>query len=155
MFSFKEWLLLSEQSNFISLGEYIDRLKTHGFKIIKGPPHYMIASPNDVGLLTISRNNWFKNWHYQIKDLRKIGHPDLARRIFTNDWESPEQPKEASPVIKRIRLTYPEQIENKEIKIGKEWKKIDTVAFGTGGIDVLFSDGEFKTFSSGEEIEIK
>ncbi len=174
MLHFKEWLILLEGADYIDDKEYRKRLKAIGWTWEQNGSHWMGLSPDGLGKVTFSENNWYRNWNVIAQDLRQRaisptqGYKDLDF-VWKTPFEIPENfdittqtilKPENSPGKEELvaKLMHnPENLTNKQIRVGDRWKHVNLATHSPNGreLEVMFDDDSIMTFNMMKTITVR
>ena len=156
---------IAQKSQYIKPNEIIRRLLLLEWRKTRDDgDHASLYPPFEMGRssgLTISRNNWEKNWRQVRRDLIQ-NYPDM-RFVWDSKFEIPENfnpltcaiEEEIQPQIKSETMTFYQlapQSEKYKVLVDGVWKQILDVDYASR--EIMFDDLSIKEFRPKEEVEV-
>lgn len=178
---FTEWLqeresVLLEAVQYIDSDEYARRLKLLGWTCEKSGSHWMCFSPDGIGKVTWTENNWDRRWQQVARDLFRFalggrgsgGYPDLAF-VWTNPFKVPANFDVATQSIIKAEnlpgtemmvsklMQNPDQLAGRQIKVGTSWKKVELATHSANGmgLEVMFDDESTYTYDMRGKVTVR
>jgi hypothetical protein len=172
---FKEWLI-TEKVSFITSDEYANRLGRLGWKCHKNGSHWFCFSPDGIGKISWTENNWDVRWHQVARDLFRLaktgrgvnakGYPDLTF-VWENPFVIPPKFDMKTQSIRQIKKAdfqkiwvgevSPEKLVGKEVSLGGGWIKVTDADYASNGkgIDMMLPDGTIKSLDFNQQLMLR